>query len=348
VGDLVELRERFAAVPEFAASPLYTALAHVVAQEESLLRLAGAARRGQYPTFLFFGSIHYLLLGGIDHDLGSFYPSVVGDAARRPDGAGPSLISFCSEYRREILELLQTRLVQTNAVQRSLALRLGLVAVARHRSAPVHLIEIGASAGIHLRFDRFGYVLGEEHFGNTDSAVQIEAELVGRDRSPDLDDIPPIASRNGVDLHPLDVRDPDDRRWLEALVWPDNRREANLLHEALAVVAADPPSVRAGNAIDVCPRLRAELPGGEPRLVFTVATRMHVPNDQLDAFDAALDSLGENAPLYLLTLDRPLDPDPRRQPARPGGAIYLRDPAGTANLLAVAGARIEWIQPIAV
>jgi hypothetical protein len=348
VGDLDELRERFAAVPEFAESPLYTALAHVVAQEESLLRLAGAATRGQYPTFLFLGSIHYLLLGGIDHDLASFYPSVVGDVARRPDGAGPSLISFCREYQREILELLQTRLVQTNAVQRSLALRLGLVAVARDLRTPVHLIEIGASAGIHLRFDRFGYALGEAHFGNADSRVQIEAELIGGELPPDLDDIPPIASRNGVDLHPLDVRDPDDRRWLEALVWPDNQREANLLHEALGVVAADPPSVRAGNAIDICPRLAAELPGGEPRLVFTVATRMHVPNDQLDAFDAAINSLGENAPLYLLTLDRPLGSDPRRQPARPGGAIYLRDPAGTEILVAVAGARIEWVEPVAV
>ena len=278
----------------------------------------------------------------------SFYPSVVGDAARQPDGAGLSLISFCREYQNEILELLQTRLVQTNAVQRSLALRLGLVAVARELNAPMHLIEIGASAGIHLRFDRYGYTLGEGHFGNTDSPVRIEAELVGRDLAPDLDDIPPIASRNGVDLHPLDARDPDDRRWLEALVWPDNRREATLLRHALAVVAPDPPPVRAGNAIDVCPQLAAELPDGEPRVVFTVATRMHVPNDQLDAFDAAIDSLGEQAPLYLLTLDRPLHPDPRRQPARPGNAIYLRDPAGTDKLVAVAGARIEWVQPVGV
>jgi hypothetical protein len=346
VGDLVELREQFAAVPEFAASPLYTALAHVVAEEDSLLGLARAAGRGQYPTFLFFASIHYLLLTGTDHDLASFYPSVVGDAARRPADAGPSLISFCGEYKREILELIQTRLVQTNAVQRSLALRIGLVAVARDLSAPVHLIEIGASAGVHLRFDKYGYRLGEKHFGNTDSPVQIEAELVGGDPPPDLDNIPPIVSISGVDLHPLDPRDPDDRRWLEALVWPDNRREARLLEEALVVVASDPPPVRAGNAIDICPQLAAELPNGEPRVVFTVATRMHVPHDQLDAFDAAIDSLGENAPLYLLTLDRPLHPDPRPQPARAGGAIYLRDPAGTDLLIAVVGARIEWVQPV--
>ena len=338
---------QFANATEFATSPLYTALAHDVAENDSLLRLAARCRHGQYPTFLFFAAIHYLLLGGTEHDLAAFYASVAGTEARPPEDAGPALASFCRDHEAEIGALLETRLVQTNAVQRSLALRLGFVAIGRRVEEPVHLVEVGASAGIHLRFDRFGYTLGRRRFGNAESPVQIEAECVGQGPTPDLDAVvAALASATGIDLNPLSAASPDDRRWLEALVWPDNPREADLLRRALEVVAADPPSIRAGDAVDLCAILAAELPAGEPRVVFHIATRMHVPAERHDAFDSAIASLGENAPLYRLALDDRLDPDPRPQPARPGNPIYLHAPDGARTLLAVAGPRLDWIEPV--
>ena len=340
------LQQQFNAVPEFEGSPLYTALARAVAEDDSLLRLAARCRRGQHPTFLFFAAIHYLLLGGAKGELAAFYPSVVGESVRPPEDAGPALRSFCRDHGDEIGELLETRLVQTNAVPRSLALRLGFVAIGRRITGPVHLIEVGASAGIHLRFDRFGYALGDRRFGNLRSPVQIEAACVGQQPTPDLDAVPPLATTSGIDLHPLAATSPDDRRWLEALVWPDNRREADLLQRALGVVASDPPPIRAGDVVDVAPLLAAELPPDEPRVVFQVATRMHVPVERQDAFDAAIALLGNNAPLYRLTLERPLEHDPRPQPARAGNPIYLREPDGTDVLLAIAGARLDWIEPV--
>src|SRR6185436_14436447 len=105
-------------------------------------------------------------------------------------------------------------------------------------------------------------------FGDPRSPVQIAAAWRGDASIPDLDTLPALASVTGVDLNPLDARNPDDRRWLEALVWPENCLEADLLHHALDIVAADPPPIRAGDAIDVCPALSAELPPGEPRVVF--------------------------------------------------------------------------------
>jgi len=149
---------------------------------------------------------------------------------------------------------------------------------------------------------------------------------------PDLDALPPLASVTGVDLHPLDARDAADRRWLEALVWPENRHEADLLHRALAVVAADPPAIRAGDALTVCPMLAAALPPGEPRVVFHAITRLHVPAENLGAFDAALATLGDNAPLYRLSLEGQ-------------GEFDLRDPSSTLTHLATVGPRLEWITP---
>ncbi|MGN6810863.1 MAG: DUF2332 domain-containing protein [Thermomicrobiales bacterium] len=330
--EIAAVAQCFAHTPEFASSPLYQSLALTVARTPALLRLAALGRPGQYPTFLFFGAVHALLLTGADHSLARYYPSIVGDAALPPDDAGSALIDFCAAFEPALAALIQTRLVQTNVVKRALALRLCLAAVGRLVTAPVHLIEVGASAGLLLRCDRYGYTLGGRHFGDSRSPVQIAAEWRDAVDVPDLDALPALASVTGIDLHPLDARDPADRRWLEALVWPENRHEADLLRQALTVVAADPPPIRAGDAIDVCPELAAELPPSEPRVVFHAITRLHVPADRLGAFDAALAALGHNAPLYWLSLEGQ-------------GELDLRDSSGVLTHLARVGPRIEWVAP---
>jgi hypothetical protein len=47
------------------------------------------------------------------------------------------------------------------------------------RDRPVHLIEIGASAGIHLHFDRYRYRIGDQIFGRLDAPFTIESEWLG-------------------------------------------------------------------------------------------------------------------------------------------------------------------------
>jgi hypothetical protein len=343
--DLTARARRFAFAGEFSSSPLYRALGTVVANDVSLLRLASRARAGQYPTFLFFAAVQYLLLAGAEHDLARFYPSIAGADALPPEGAGPAFVSFCATFEPELTALLSTRLVQTNNVKRSMALRLGLAAIGRRVVSPVHLIEIGASAGVHLRCDRYGYHLGGCHFGDPRSPVQISSVWRGDRAVLDLDALPPLASVTGVDLHPLDATDVDDRRWLEALVWPENRHEADLLHRALGVVAADPPPIRAGDAIDVCPALAAELPAGEPRVVFLAATRLHVPADRRDAFNAAIESLGRTAPLYRVILEGP-DDRSRAESLSHEGTLDLRSPDGSLAHLAIVDGHLESVKPL--
>lgn len=328
--ELAAVARRFADGSEFASSPLYRSLSRVVAGNNALLRLAARGRRGQQPTFLFFGAVHALLLAGAEHELARFYPSIVGEAARPPDEAGPALVAFCAAYADPLAAIIATRLVQTNVVRRALALRYGLAAIGRQTAGPVHLIEVGASAGLLLRFDRYGYTVGGRSFGERASPVQIDVEWRGAAAIPDLDALPLLASVTGVDLRPLDARDADDRRWLEALVWPENRHEAALLRRALDLVAADPPPIRAGDASDACPGLAASLPPGEPRVAFHAITRLHVPPERLAAFDGAIAALGDGAPLYRLSLEGP-------------GALDLRGPDGVLTHLASVGGRVEWI-----
>ena len=299
VAETGRLAKHFAAGDSiFVSSPLYRSLCRTIAGEPAVLDLLTQRRPGQQPSFLLLGAVHYLLLSGAEHPLGGYYPSLHGAAAADLSGAGPALLDFCRAHRDELTELIRTRLVQTNVVKRSAGLRFALWAVGRRCAQPVHLIEVGASAGIHLHVDRYRYVVGGRTFGRRDAAVTIETQWRGPGHPPDLDDVPPIASRTGVDLHPVPAADAVERLWLRALVWPENQHAADLLMAALESVAAEPPTIVAGDAISVCPGLGRSLPRGEPCVVFHAATRMHVPKEHRAAFDEAIDSIADGGPLF--------------------------------------------------
>ncbi|HEY2522443.1 MAG TPA: DUF2332 domain-containing protein [Streptosporangiaceae bacterium] len=346
--DREQVRKAFTKPDEFTTSPLYRALSRTVAASDQLLDLAGQGRPGQYPTFLFFGAVHRLLLGGTDHPLARYYPSVAGAGALPAGEAGPALEAFGRTYAGELAETIRTRLVQTSVVQRALGLRIGLSAIAARDPAagPLHIIEVGASAGLNLRFDRYGYRLNRGQYGDPESPVQLVAALYGDAPLPDLDRLPAIAQVLGVDLNPVDPADPDAREWLEALVWPENHAQRELLGRALALAAADPPPIRAGDAVDVLPQVATELPAGQPRLVFHTATRLHVPRERRPAFNAAIEAVGETGPLWWLSAEDRPDPDPRPHPVRDGAALLLRDPAGTTRTLAVVDGHLRWVETV--
>jgi hypothetical protein len=345
--EIERLAEHFTDGPSiFTTSPLYQSLCKVVAQNQPILELLTQRQTGQQASFLLFGAVHYLLLSGVQHPLRDFYPSLAGKAAADPEKAGPVLLDFCHGYHDELGTLIRTRLVQTNVVKRASGLLVALSAVRRRCQQPVHLIEVGASAGIHLHFDRYRYVIGGRVFGQRNAKVAIETQWRGKQPPPDLDDLPPIVSRIGVDLNPVDVTDPKERLWLRALVWPENQHEADLLSAALESVAFDPPTIVAGDAIDVCPTLGQRLPPGEPRVVFHAATRMHVPIERRAAFDEAVDAVREQGPLYHVWLEPPSAPHSGAV-SDPRGVLALHGPGDDQPVALVqVDGHLEWIAPL--
>ena len=347
MADLAAVGRAFQDPSAFPTSPLYQSLCQVVAGTGWLLELAAQAPPGQVPTYLFFGAVHQLLLRGVEDPLARYFPSIVGTDALPPAEAGPALLSFCRRYQQQLADVISARLVQTNDVQRSFALRVGLSLIGRRTRQPVHVVEVGSSAGLNLRFDRYGYQVGGRRFGDRSSPVQVVADQVGPVPVPDLDRIPPVASVRGVDLNPLDVTDPDARSWLEALVWPENHRQRQLLDAAIELVRADPATVHAGDAVDVLPQLSRALPAGEPRVAFQIATRIHVPAQRRQKFDDAIATLGQTGPLWAIWVDELPEPDPRPSPARAGGALYLATPDGATTVIAVVDGHVTWIEMLA-
>ncbi len=318
---------------EFWSSPLYRRLSAVVAADPFLVALAAHARAGQGPTFAFFGAVHALLLGGAQHELGEYYPSLHGPSARTPDErAGVALQGFAHEHADELREILRTRLVQTNHVQRAVGLRLGLATVAPHLGPrPVHLLEVGSSAGLLLRQARYGYHLGSDSFGDHDSPIQLDTEWRSDSPTPDLDAVPVLASTTGVDLNPLDPENEDDRRWLEALVWPENVEQTQLMRAALDLAAREPVSILAGDAVEVCTVWAQSIPAGDTRIVFHCATRMHVPDERRGLFDRSIDDLGRDGPLYRIAIE--------------GDGLTITGPSGHTDTAFVVDGHLAWVKP---
>ncbi|HEX8062676.1 MAG TPA: DUF2332 family protein, partial [Allosphingosinicella sp.] len=225
------------------------------------------------------GGLHALVRRGDAPGLALCYPPgpMPGDdalwAALAPVLAGPELLPWLDGAP------------QTNEVGRSAVLMSGLLAVAERFAQPVELLELGASAGLNLLLDRYGYDLGGVKAGDAGSALQLRPEWKG---GPPPDAAVRVAARRGVDLHPLDAR--SDGARLLAYVWPDQPRRLAQLEAALAIAAGDPAAVEAGEAADwLGARLAGAREPGVTRVVLHSIAFQYFPDSTKARIRAAME-----------------------------------------------------------
>ena len=319
----------------FDTSPLYQVLSRTVAADEDLLDLAAEARPGQQPANMLMAATHLLVLKDPGLPFARFFASVRGDDAEPPEGAGAEFAAFCAEHRDELTRILRERLVQTNVPRRGVAVRLAMREVARRTPGPVTLLEIGPSAGIQLLFDRWALETGGRRFGPADAPLTLRTEWRADGPPPDLDDLPPVRDRLGVDLHPVDATDPAQRLWLQALVWPEHRDRFAELATALDAVAADPPTILEGDAIEMLPRLDEErLAGDIPLVVFHAMVRIHVASDRRPAFDSSIAALGRRRRVLHVSMEPARSSHPW---AHPPGLLRARTATSRSSKATGAG-----------
>lgn len=269
--------------------PLYTIIGRAVVEDQDLLDLAGLAMPGQPPPNMLFGAVQFLLLGGVEHELADWYPAISGSP---PPGADPvpAFRDFCSTYRDTLAHLIATRRTQTNEVARCVALVPALAAAHRRAGEPLALVEVGASGGLLLAFDRYHYTFGRETWGPADARVRLTTELRGQ--RPPLPTGLDVVSRVGIDLYPLDLADEEDARWLDALVWPGHEERRRRLRAAVGLVAGDPPGLIAGDALEVLPDLLASLPRHVVPVVYHSFVLIQWTHEQRSALDELLRGAG--------------------------------------------------------
>lgn len=190
-------------------------------------------------------ALHRLVLQRQAPRLALHYPSVGGTA---PPGDAWPAVREASETQRSLLAGHLRRPVQTNEVGRSAAIYGGLLAVAHRTALPIRLLEIGASAGLNLRCDVFGYAVAGSVLGDAASPVLMADPWIGLPAP--LDTRLRIAGRAGCDPAPLDPGSTADRLTLTSCVWADQVARVERLRAALDVATRHPVRVQQASAAD--------------------------------------------------------------------------------------------------
>lgn len=201
-----------------------------------------------------------------------------------------------------ILATITTRSTQTNEVGRLATLLPVFCALAQ--GGPVALIEAGASAGLNLYPDRWGYEWstssGPVRLG---PAPYLPCEVRGPAPLPTT--LPEVAWRGGVDLNPLDVNDTDAMRWLENLVYPENEDRRVRLRHAVEVAAADPPRIVRGDAVEELPALVEEAGRHGTVVVFHSAVAAYFPTELRADFETLMLGLVADGACHWVTNEAP-------------------------------------------
>ena len=245
----------FAEVDCRGNSALYAAVAHAVTTDEDALEvIAQAPVDKQHPTVV-LAVVHDLALSGSAPAVAAAF------AAGDTESAGPAVCHAIVEHHAAVLRMVTERQTQTNEVGRSALLYPAIARAALDAGAArVALVDVGCSAGLNLQLDKYSISYSDGVVvGDPQSPVHLTCDVVGEHVPPRPPALPHVTQRVGVDLRPVDVRDPAETRWLEACVWPDQPERRARLRAACALAITHPVRFVAGDVLDVLPGVLASV-----------------------------------------------------------------------------------------
>jgi hypothetical protein len=184
------------------------------------------------------------------------------------------------EFRRAVREnedairaTMLKRSTQTNEPARCAT----LLPVLARLPQPLALIEVGASAGLCLIPDRYGYDYGSGLVRPaTNQSDQPIFSCVVNAATPVPTALPRVTWRAGLDLDPIDISDPNQIAWLEALVWPEQTDRLANLRLAIRIAEKNKPRVVKGDLRTDLAGLVAEAPKDATLVVFHTAVLAYI------------------------------------------------------------------------
>ena len=252
-------------------------------------RAGGMTRSAPRSALRFLGAVHRIVLEDRAPELAAHYPSVGGSDQGDP---GPAFLQTVRRHREEVSRRIEDG-VQTNEVGRAAVLVGGYAAVARRTLLPLRVLEIGASAGLNLRWDHFAYDTGAVVSGDPDSPVRFSDVWEGE--PPELPAAFDVAERSGCDRNPIDATSLAGRLTLMSYVWPDQVDRFQRLESAIEVARAVPARVDRAEADEwIADRLALPLPGFATVVVHSIVLQ-YLARDQRTRFREAIAAAGERA-----------------------------------------------------
>jgi hypothetical protein len=158
---------------------------------------------------LLLAAVHRMTLEGRLPEAARYYPSLGGRTD--VEALWPH---FLEAVPRAVLPVC----VQTNEIGRSCALLPGFLEVARRTGLPLRLLEIGASAGLNLRWDYFPFL-------GAPATIR-------------------VVERRGCDLNPIDPTLDDSRPALLCFIWPDQAERLQQMAEVIEIARPRPRARR--------------------------------------------------------------------------------------------------------
>jgi hypothetical protein len=248
------------------------------------------ASSGQAVPLRLVGGLHRMVLDGRASQLRRWYPSAGGHWEAR--SAWPEILRVATEHP-EVLRAALQQPPQTNEVGRSAALIGGLLRISHEFDLPIRLFEIGASAGLNLRADRYRYRYAGGEWGPADSPVVIDDAWRGH---LPLGGAVRIVDRHGYDISPLDVTGvtaADGELTVLSYVWPDQDARMKRLRGAIAVAREVPAQLERRTAADAVTGLT--LADGALTVLWHSITWQYLSTDERAAVRAGIDRLAGQA-----------------------------------------------------
>ncbi len=287
------------------------------------------------------GALHALALGGEDARLARHYP---GATAASPEIDRPALraaILASLAERTDVVRAFIASPPQTNEVGRSAVLLGGFLRVAAATGLPLRMLEIGASAGLNLNWDRFHYRLGTARWGDPTSPVVLSPEWSGP--TPAVGGPLRVGERRGCDIAPVDIEDPAQRLRLRSYVWADQTERLRRLDGAMALARAAGTRVERADAADWVEARTRERAEGCVTVLYHSIMWQYLPPATRAAVTKTMKRAGERADAAAPLAWLRFEPDDRQ------GPLDLRLttwPDGRDERLATAqahGSQVTWL-----
>src|SRR5262249_11712699 len=151
--------------------------------------------------------------------------------------------------------------------------------------------DLGTGAGLGLQLDRYRYQIGTGTYGPAEASLTLACEVRGPVVPPPAR-LPPVITRVGVDLDPVDLANPAAPAWLQACA-PPRASALSRLAAAADIARRHPATIIAGDIIDVLPRVLAGIPPQQHIIVADAYTTVFLPEQRRAELAGLLAQVGQ-------------------------------------------------------